>query len=119
MKNYNLLNSSEIQYLTYVIQQVQKLEQSIENQFSKRDSKLKLLLDENYSDIKKDADKGLKEIIDFINTIDIQNLDRNILENELASKINNFTNWWNYVEEKLKDGNKTKENRTCQSNHIQ
>jgi hypothetical protein len=106
MKNYNLLNSPEIQYLTYVIQQIQKLEQSIENQFSKRDSKLNLLLDEEYSDIKKEADKELKEIIDFINTIDIQNLDRNILEEELVYKINNFTNWWNYVEKKLKDGNK-------------
>ena len=113
MKNYNLLNSPEIQYLTYVIQQIQKLEQSIENQFSKRDSKLNLLLDEEYSDIKKEADKELKEIIDFINTIDIQNLDRNILEKELVPKINNFTNWWNYVEKKLKDGNKTKEDRTC------
>ncbi len=113
MKNYNLLNSPEIQYLTYVIQQIQKLEQSIENQFSKRDSKLNLLLDEEYSDIKKEADKELKEIIDFINTIDIQNLDRNILEEELVYKINNFTNWWNYVEKKLKDGNKTKEDRTC------
>jgi hypothetical protein len=106
-KNYNLLNSPEIQYLTYVIQQVQKLEQKIENQFSKRDSKLKLLLDENYSDIKKEADKELKEIIDFINTIDIQNLDRNILEEELVYKINNFTNWWNYVEKKLKNKNET------------
>ncbi len=113
MRNYNLLNSPEIQYLTYVIQQMQKLEQSIENQFSKRDSKLNLLLDEEYSDIKKEADKELKEIIDFINTIDIQNLDRNILEEELVYKINNFTNWWNYTEEKLKDGNKTKEDRTC------
>ncbi len=113
MRNYNLLNSPEIQYLTYVIQQMQKLEQSIENQFSKRDSKLKLLLDEEYSNVKKEADKGLKEIIDFINTIDIQNLDRNILEEELVYKINNFTNWWTYVEEKLKDGNKTKEDRTC------
>jgi hypothetical protein len=101
-KNYDLLNSPELKYLTYVIQQVQKLEQSIEKHFSKRDSKLKLLLDENYSDVKKEADKGLKEIVDFINTIDIQNLDRNNLEEEFVYKINNFTNWWNYVKEELK-----------------
>ena len=113
MKNYNLLNSPEIQYLTHIIQQVQKLEQYVEYQFSTRDSKLELLLDEEYSDIKKEADKGLKEIIDFINTIDIQNLDKNILEEELVYKINNFTNWWEYVKDKLKDGNKTKEDRTC------
>ena len=101
-KNYDLLNSPELQYLTYVIQQLQKLEQEIENHFSKRDSKLNLLLDEEYSNIKKEVDKELKEKTNFINNLDIQNLNRNILEKELVPKINNFINWWNYVKEKLK-----------------
>lgn len=119
MKNYNLLRSPEIQYLTYIIQQVQKLEQSIEKQFSKRDSKLELLLDEKYSNIKKEADRELKEIIDFINSIDIHDLNRNILDKELPCRINNFINWWDSTEKKLKDGNKTKEDRSCQSNNLQ
>jgi uncharacterized protein YgfB (UPF0149 family) len=111
-KNYDLLNSPEIQYIIYVIQQVQKLKQKIENHFSKRDSKLNLLLDENYSDVKKEADKGLKEIIDFINNLDIYNLDRNVLDKELHSfiedtKINDLINWWDYVEEELKSIGKT------------
>lgn len=93
MTNYDVLDTAEVKYLTYLIGQLKDIESQYFEYFNDRDKKLELVLGGKLSKLKDKIDIELKQIKDKINSLAIYfPLDHNFLNsigNDLE-KINNY-----------------------------
>ena len=100
MTNYNLLISPEFKYLSYLSNEVERLKEIIDKSLTDRDTKLNLILDENYSRVIEEIDRVMNSLIHDINKIDIYNINRDELE-ITYDKVTKFAKYCEYALEKL------------------
>lgn len=93
MTNYDVLDTAEVKYLTYLIGQVKTLESQYFDYFNDRDKKLELVLGGKLSELKDKVDSKLEKVKSKINSIAIYfPLDHNLLDSirDDLEKINNY-----------------------------
>ena len=81
MTNYDVLDTAEVKYLTYLVGKLKDIESQYFEYFNNRDKKLELVLGGKLSKLKDKIDIELKQIKDKINSLAIYfPLDHNLLD---------------------------------------
>jgi hypothetical protein len=93
MSNYDVIRSKEGKYLIYLIEELSKLEDSIEKYFKKRSFKLNLLLEKNSQEFKDIISKELEKIKIEINDIPFDKPSVQKME-QISNKINDLVNYY-------------------------
>lgn len=95
------MKSKEGRYLTYIIYQYDKIVISTYvGLFMNREGNLEVLLNEEFCEARNYVDKQMRLIDDFVNTIDLDNLDDKKLT-ELSDLVNSMSVYIEYVKDKF------------------
>lgn len=92
MDNYNFLNSIEGKYLSYLVEQVSKVENNVTEIFNTRDFKIKLLLFKSKRKLKKEVYNKLSDIKLKINDFNIENTDNKKYLDDISDELNVLIN---------------------------
>lgn len=93
MNNYDIIRSEEVKYLIYIIEELSRLENIIENYFKKRNSKINLLLKEECQLFKDITTTEIEKIKNDINKIPFDKPNIKQME-EISSKMNDLVNYF-------------------------
>lgn len=94
MNNYDIIRSEEVKYLIYIIDELSRLENIVENYFKKRDSKINLILKGECRLFRDITTTEIEKIKNEINKIPFDKPNVNQME-EISKKINDLVNYFN------------------------
>ena len=97
MTNYDLITNKEYKYLTYICEELQKVNTCFLKCVSDRDVKLSLVLRDDFSDGYNSAIESISKIKQQINDLDIYQLASAELE-DMAAVIENLIKYYEYFE---------------------
>jgi len=97
MTNYDLITNKEYKYLTYICEELQKVNNCFIKCVSDRDVKLSLVLRDDFSDGYNSAIESISKIKEQINDLDVYQLASAELE-DMAAMIENLKKYYEYFE---------------------